>query len=925
MPPRGVNSLRPPTAVVIAASLLILLFLSRSIAGLVIEFHWWHEIGQFPTLEHIIVYRYLPLLVATLVAFGLLWVAHARGLKSVGTGLGRHPLYAAGSTLVLLLLAVIIARASLDPWTVVSYLGSLRAGTPPDPWRDPYFGRSLQFYFFDLPLYSQLLNYVVAISLFSAAAYWIAARFFSIANMVQQGNGNTFVLTPGDLLGDTFSSRLFRGIIAALLLALAARVALHRYSYLFDQHRFLVGIDWIAANVRIPLLWLVITALVVAAFFVIAGRIRFLWLPLALLILPVVIPPIVSAVYVRPNELALQTPFIAHHIAATRAAWGLDKRLKEVQFPAKLEAPINAQRNRTQLDNVRLWDWRAFKDTVTQIQALRQYYVFNDTDVDRYVLGGNVRQVMLTPRELDIGQLPDAQGNWINGHFIYTHGYGLVMAETSRISPAGQPVLMVQDAPPKINTPDLKLTRPEIYYGEVTHEPVFVRSNQEEFNFPSGSENVRTRYEGKGGIPVGSFAMRLAAAIYYGDRNVLFTDIISPETRMILRRNVRERVRHVAGFIEWDHDPYLVVTKEGRLVWLIDGYTSSSNHPYSRRLMLREMGPRNYLRNSVKAAIDAYDGSMSFYVFEPDDPLIRAFGAMFPNLFQPASAMSADLRAHTRYPEVLFSSQAEIYRTFHMTDPEAFYNQEDLWDLAKHVAGQERAPEALPPAFVLATLPGETEPEYMLVQAFTPRSKDNLIGLMLARSDGEHLGEVVVLQLSKQSLIYGPLQIEARIDSDQVIAKDLSLWNQQGSQVLRGHTLVLPVEDTFVYIEPIYIQSAQAKMPQLRKVVVAMGNTLIYKDTYEEAIAELTGAAPPMQTSSEAPATSSGEAGQEAGAQPAVTPGAPPPAVPKPVVASVDQRLQTIRSHMRRYRELSSQGRWSEAGKELEALEKLAQ
>ncbi|HYI96217.1 MAG TPA: UPF0182 family protein, partial [Bryobacteraceae bacterium] len=654
--------------------------------------------------------------------------------------------------------------------------------------------------------------------------------------------------------------------------------------------------------VGIPLQWVSVAAFLIAAALILMGRWKWAVAPVALLILKAIIPPIVSGVYVKPNELALQRPFIKAHIEATRSAYGLDSRLKEVQHPGISEAPIDIVKNQPLLENVRLWDWRAFHDTVTQLQALRQYYVFSDTDVDRYMLNGNIRQVMLSPRELDIRQLPDARTNWINGHFIYTHGYGIVMADATRINANGQPVFVVQDAPPRINTPNLKLTRPEIYYGEVTHEPVYVRTEQAEFNYPAGSNNVQNRYEGKGGIPISGFGMRLAAALLHMDRNILLTGYLRPDSRMMINRNVRERVSKLADFIEWDTDPYLIVTDEGKLVWMIDGYTTSIRHPYSRRVRLGEIGTFNYIRNSVKATVDAYDGHVTLYVYDNNDPIIRAWQAMFPNLFRNGDELPQNLRSHVRYSETLFRGQNEIYRAFHMQDPEAFYNKEDLWDVSRSVYSQAQQGQSPAPTYVVATVPGGTKPEFLLLQSFTPRSKDNLIGVMAARCDPEHYGEIVVFQLSKESLIYGPLQIEARIDSDQNIAKDLALWNQQGSQVLRGQMLVLPIDDTFLYVEPIYIQSSQARMPQLKKVVLAVGNRLIYRDTYEEALAELAGGATP------APVTTSQKVREEA----PVTSAAPPSA-----------NIDGVRQHLRRYRELSSQGRWSEAGRELEALEKL--
>jgi uncharacterized membrane protein (UPF0182 family) len=659
-------------------------------------------------------------------------------------------------------------------------------------------------------------------------------------------------------------------------------------------------------NIALPLQWLAIAACLIAAVLVWMGR----WLLLAIvpvaLVIQAVVPAAVSSLYVKPNEISLERSYIDQHIHATRSAYGLEKRLKEIEFKARPDSRIDASRHKNLLDNVRLWDWRAFHDTITQIQAPRPYYTFFDSDIDRYTINGQLRQVLLSPRELDIRQLPDARTRWINPHFIYTHGYGLVLAEVSQLTPDGLPVLLIENAPPEVKTPSLKLTRPEIYYGEVTHEPVFVHTAEKEFNYPSGGDNVQNTYEGKGGFPISSLPMRLAAAIHEGDANILLTSYLTSESRMMIRRNVRARLDALANFIQWEADPYMVITSAGHLVWMVDGYTTSDSHPYSRRLDLDTMGSINYIRNSVKATVDAYDGSVTLYVFDPADPIIGVWQKLFPKLFVAASEMPADLRAHARYPEALFRVQAEIYRTFHMLDPQSFYNKEDLWDLARFVSGQNGQPQSVSPTYVVASLPGSDTPEFLLMTPFTPRSKDNLIGVMLARCDGEHLGEMVVLQLSKQELIFGPMQIAARINQDQNISKDLTLWNQQGSQVVRGQTLVLPVDDTFLYVEPIYIQATEARMPQLKKIVLAEGNTLIYTDTYEQALAQLSGAARAVaQTAlAQPPATSDSTSATPAG-----------------TAVGTDQRLEGVRTHLRRYRELSSQGKWSEAGKELEAIE----
>ncbi len=480
----------------------------------------------------------------------------------------------------------------------------------------------------------------------------------------------------------------------------------------------------------------------------------------------------------------------------------------------------------------------------------------------------------------------------------------MVVAEAARITNEGLPVLLVQDAPPAVRTKSLRLTRPEIYFGEVSHEPVFVHTKQPEFDYPSGSGNVETRYAGKGGFPISSFPLRIAAALKFGDWNIVLTSYLTPESRMIIRRRVRDRLEALAEFIVWDRDPYLVITDSGRLVWMVDGYTVSANHPYSRALRIGDAGAINYIRNSVKATVDAYDGAVRIYVFDEQDPVLAAYRRLFPKLFTPNSEMPADLRAHARYPETIFRIQAEIYRTYHMTDPEAFYNKEDVWDLARNLNSPGGRPQPVTPTYIVAALPGSDTPEFLLMTTFTPRNKDNLIGLMVARCDGAALGQLHFLQLSKQQLIFGPMQIEARINQDQVISKDLTLWNQQGSQVLRGQMLVLPVENTLVYVEPIYIQAAEARMPQLKKVVVAMGNRLIYADTYEDAVAQLTGQQAPPARQPAAPAAA--------------------PAAPQPEPDESRRVLEEISRRLQRYKELMGQGRFADAGKEIEALERLA-
>jgi uncharacterized membrane protein (UPF0182 family) len=669
---------------------------------------------------------------------------------------------------------------------------------------------------------------------------------------------------------------------------------------LLDEHgNFMVGIDYVDQNIAIPLVWFLIVSCLLSAVALIANQWRLALLVVLAFILRHAIPPIVTATYVRPNEISIERPFIVRHIAATRTAFGIDQRINEIDFQARPEQKIDLAKHKPLLDNVRLWDWHAFHDTLPQLQPYR-LYTYTQTDVDRYTIDHEMRQVLISARELDLTQISNG---WINTHFIYTHGYGVVMAEANQVSANGLPQLIIKDTPPEISVPDLKLTRPELYYGENVHDPVFVRTAQREFNYPAGEHNVENRYDGRGGFPISSLPLRLAAAVSNGDWNILLTGYLTPESRMMIRRDVRQRLDALADFLAWDTDPYLVLTNDGRLVWIVDGYMTSRVHPYSREINLEGVGTLNYIRNSVKATVDAYDGSIHLYVFDPEDPLLQAYRKLFPALFQPASDMPADLRAHVRYPAMIFAAESEIYRLFHMRDPDTFYNKSDAWDFAKFTTEQNGQPAPLTPTYVVATVPGETKPEFLLMIPFTPRNRDNLIGLMIARCDGPHLGEKIVMLLSKQEIIYGPMQVEARINQDQNISKDLTLWNQQGSQVLRGQMLVLPIENTFLYVEPIYLQASQAKLPQLKKIALAMGNTLVYADTYQQALEQLAGQNYP--------------APEAAVQQPAATPGGAP--------AAPDTRVVEIRRHLQRYRELVSQGKLAEAGKELEAIQALVE
>jgi uncharacterized membrane protein (UPF0182 family) len=902
-----------PIAVLIA--LFVLFFLSKFIAAsFLIDFEWWREMRQLDTWVSLLMYGTVPVCVVAVIYFAAFWAAYKLGTRRATEMMRTGRTTNLIVICVLALLAIIVANVTVDSWTVVRYFAGLKLPAGAAGYADPIFHQQLRFYFFELPFYNMALFVVLAGTVVSLLVFWVGAHLGQLQNRLPQ------FATPGTIdlneltFGGAFDSGFVRTMLTILLIGLAAKFYFDRYDFLTQNHgAYLVGVDWVVDHVTLPLQWLLVLSALASAGLVFSRRPKLALVLLLALPVRYLLPSIVSSVYVRPNELNLEKPYIASHIEATRSAYGLSTNVKEETLAAVSEVKIDYAKHKGLLDNVRLWDWRAFHDTISQIQPLRPY-IYRDTDVDRYTIDGKLRQVLLTPRELDIQQIGEAQKRWINPHFVYTHGYGIVMAEANRITTDGLPQLFIENAPPVVHTTSLKLTVPELYYSEIAHEPVFVDTDQPEFNYPSGSQNVHVRYSGKGGFPISSFFLRIAAALTYSDPNILLTSNLTSGSRMMIHRQIMNRVSTLAGFLSWDADPYLVVTNEGHLVWTVDGYMASAQHPYSAELSTEALGQFNYIRNSVKATVDAYTGETHLYIFDSGDPLIAAYARLFPDLLEDESKMPADLREHIRYPETLFRIQAETYRTFHMRDPEAFYNRADLWDLAK--TGSKEGSGAASPTYVVAALPGEEQPEFLLITPFTPANKDNLIGFMAARCDGKHYGELVFQQLAKQNIIYGPMQIEARINQDQVISKDLTLWNQQGSQVLRGQTLVLPIENTFLYVAPIYIQASEARMPQLKKVALAMGNRLAYADTYEQALVQLIG--------DEANVTAGSDEG---------SPGLPA-AREKKLGAAVRQAasdngmdpnavLQQAREHLRKYRDLNSQGKFSEAGKELEEVYRL--
>jgi hypothetical protein len=708
---------------------------------------------------------------------------------------------------------------------------------------DPVFGRPLSFYLFTLPALQLIAGWLLTLAVIVLA---IAALFVAVT-------GGARVLTKRRFVA--VETRPWRGLsigFAAVLLTLAAHVYLGRFERLFQDGTIFAGVTYTDAHVTLAGMLVVCVALIVGAAMagscaISALQRRWLMASVVPAIVCYVIVDVagwyVSSFIVKPNQLVRERPFIARNIEMTRRAYALD-RIEPHPFPADsgIEAvdPLN---NRTTLENIRLWDWRALQDTLRQIQAIRTYYDFPDIDIDRYQVGGSVRQMMLATRELNIDKLPASSRNWINEKLIYTHGYGVTMNPVNGFTSEGLPTLILSNMPIQSTIQGLTITRPEIYFGELTNTDVYVKTRQKEFNYPQGDANNLTSYEGTGGIRLGGFLRRALIALDRGDIAKLpFSDDVSSESRLLMRRNLQERVQELAPFLTLDPDPYVVVGEDGRIYWFMDAFTTSDSYPYARRYRLGDE-PINYIRNSVKIVIDAYTGATTFYVFDTNDPIIAAYRALFPTLFTDASAMPPALRKHVRYPELLLDVQAAVYGLYHMTNPDVFYNREDLWSVATEIGLTDQRQQVMEPNFVLMTLPGERATEFIEILPFTPANRNNLIGWIAGRSDGEHYGQAVVYDFPKTKLVDGPLQIEARIDQNAQLSGQLTLWNQQGSHVRRGSLIVIPIGRALLYAEPIYLQADRSPMPELRLVVLAVQDRLAYGPTFESAMAALFGGA----------------------------------------------------------------------------------
>lgn len=781
---------------------------------------------------------------------------------------------------------------------------------------DPIFNKPVGFYLFTLPVYDAISSWLISL----VFIVLIAAVVYAVLAFTQQGLSDA---------GDTKRARVI-GIstvsvaLAAWLGLLGWRFLLSRYPYLWGDHQTFSGVNFVEANHLLPAFKWVAVALFIAAIICLVNafamrRVRLgviaIAIPIAVYVVgTVIVPSYVTNFIVKPNELGRETPYIKHNIEWTRRAFGID-RIEQRNFDVMTTTDsFDLKGNRATLDNIRLWDWRALKDTLSQIQAIRTYYDFTDVDVDRYMVGGEKRQMMVGTREINAEKLPPSSRNWVNEKLIYTHGYGITMNTANGFDSEGMPKFVLSNMPIESTAPELKVTRPEIYYGQETNNDVYVKTKRMEFNYPQGETNNLTTYEGSGGIVLGGFFRRWLLAWALDDLTKLpFSDDVTPQSRALIHRNIREIVDGLAPFLVYDNDPYMVVNAEGRLFWIIDAFTESASYPFSKHYQAGDKNV-NYIRNSVKVVVDAYNGTTNFYIFDSQDPIIQSYRAIFPSLFRDAKEMPADLRTHVRYPETLIKTQAEVFALYHTQDANSFFQREDLWNVARQVSLNEQSKQqqeqSIEPYFVLMQLPGENKGvEFVEILPFTPSNRNNMIGWIAGRCDGDDYGTLLAYNFPKSRLVDGPLQIEARIDQNAQLSGQFTLWNQQGSHVQRGHLLVIPIGSSLLYVEPIYLKAERSPMPELRLVVLATQDRLAYGSNFEEALNNLFGEAAKVTPETKPPAD----------AQP--KPNASPQASPSPQpmgAANVQQLINRAIKEFEDYQRLTSEGKLGDAGKKLE-------
>jgi uncharacterized membrane protein (UPF0182 family) len=896
------------TRFVILILALIVFFGGPSLVGFATDWLWFGELGYqqvfLTTLRaqgtlFTIAFAIAAVWLTANLRIALASVGDARPVFTTRDGLevalpGRQQMRTIAS-LAAVVLAVLIGLFASSQWeTWLAWRFAVPFGQA-----DPILGRDASFYVFSLPFLQFVRGLGQALVLLAAVS--CGAIYLMSGSLTSRFTSAVWM---------TRSARRHLSLLAAVFLLLLAFGAwLGQAEMLVQPSGVIYGPGYADVNGRMP------AALVLAAVSVIGAVLALVhattprnW-PLPVAVALYLLVAVGGEVYstllqrfvVTPNEQITETPFIQHNIDATRRAFALDRvEARELSGDALLTRQ-DIERNAATIQNVRLWDHQPLLDTFGQLQEIRTYYDFVGVDNDRYKIDGATRQVMLSPRELNSSSLPNR--TWVNERLTFTHGYGLTLGPVNQVTQEGLPVLFVRNLPPE-TIPELPIEEPSLYFGELSNEYVIVRTATREFHYPRGDDNVFTQYNGTGGVPVGSLATKLLFALEFRAPQIVLNSGIGAESRIMYRRNIRERVTTLAPFLSFDRDPYLVLAN-GRLVWMFDAYTTSNRYPYSTPAG----GGVNYIRNSVKVTIDAYHGTTTVYLADVADPIASTYSKIFPGLFKPLSEMPAALREHIRYPEDIFAIQAAVYATYHMTQPAAFYNREDQWEVP--VIEDSRDAQAMQPYYTIMRLPGETQPEFIQMLPFTPRAKDNLSAWLAARSDGEHYGKLEVFQFPKQKVIFGPRQVVARINQDQTISPLVTLWNQQGSAVIWGTLMVIPVEESLIYVRPLYLRGSGGRIPELQRVIVVYQNQIVMEPTLEAGLARLFGG--PSTRPPEVELTR-GPAQRPSATNAAAAPAAPGGTDPRDAMAA------EARGHYDRAIEAQRAGDWAKYGEELRQL-----
>lgn len=844
----------------ILAVLILGLILFSASAGFMVDLWWFESLGFDQVFWTNWTAQFGTWLSSLLIALVFLGLNAAIALKGAGKEVARivergdgeirgHEA-GNGGIPIARLLETMAGHGRKVSWLVVGVLSFLFSASCAGAWQrilmalhaqgfgvaDPILGADVGFYVFTLPLLEWLKGRMLTLLFF---ALLIAVVIYLVRGMLRLG--------PGWSVGPRVRWHL------ALLVALFGTVLswghwLDRFNVLFhSRSSSFYGAGYADVTASLPacnLAGLVaFLAGLACALGILRGKVKLarnsiLLYLLVIILARAVVPGLVQSFVVDPTEQEKERPYILHNIHFTRLALGLDAVEERTMSPQQGLSGADLAEEKTALRNVTLWDYRPLASTLDQLQVIRLYYHFPDVDIDRYRMpDGELRQVILGARELDQSKLPATANTWVNRNLVYTHGYGVAMSPVNVVTQEGLPEFFLKDLPP-VSTVGMKIDRPEIYFGERTDSPVIVGGGIEEFDYPLGDQNRMCKYQADSGISLGSFFRRLAFALHFGDINYLISGYLQPDSRVLYRRNIKERLESLAPFLHFDKDPYAVVA-DGRLFWVADAFTVTSRFPYSRPVGEEEY---NYIRNSVKAVVDAYTGRTTFFVVQ-DDPILRAWKGIYPSLFRDIREMAPSLRAHLRYPQDLFDIQASALETYHMEDPQVFYNKEDLWNIANEKIGDSA--QRMESYYALLRLPGEKKPEFVLMIPYTPNKRDNMIAWLCARADGNNYGKMLLYKFPKQGLTYGPMQVSARVDQDPYISQQLTLWNQQGSSVSRGNLLVIPVKQGLLYIQPIYLQATTGKLPELKRVIVAYGNRLAMESTLDGALRTVFGDAAP--------------------------------------------------------------------------------